>query len=515
MAGSWIACNSSLALNRDIPTKDLHHIGWTVREGAPAGGVNSIAQSRDGYLWLASYSGLFRFDGLRFDRISFQHDDRLRSMTVYDVFAPTSGGLWMGFALGGVGFLDEKGSLTVYNYRDGLPSAPEHRLTEGPDGTIWIGTSAGIGRFVRGHWQPLQLEGLPEGSTSDSLLVDSDDTLWLATDQAIYYLPHGETKLHGPTSGFAGYVTLAESATGALWASDDRGLRFIHQSKRPSGKPRNAEYSMQFDRDGALWATQSGVVYRLSYPERMTDRVVAWTSIGDVFTRQNGLTSVNSYGSMLQDREGNFWLSTGEGLDRLSERNLADVPLPASLTGAGSQLGDLGVASAENGAVWIFAYDSMAHRDVDGRFETSNFIKNVSSVSRAQDGSLWAGTSNALWRFMDQVAELFNEGGTLRVPTALIQPIVSDELVAALADLILEPATHATLEVAGPETVRFDELIRRVLQAKRDARHVIADAHARYFGAELADTSLIPLHTPYRTGGTTPDEWLARTRHSA
>jgi uncharacterized protein YbjT (DUF2867 family) len=117
--------------------------------------------------------------------------------------------------------------------------------------------------------------------------------------------------------------------------------------------------------------------------------------------------------------------------------------------------------------------------------------------------------------FMDQVAELFNEGGTLRVPTALIQPIVSDELVAALADLILEPATHATLEVAGPETVRLDELIRRVLQAKRDARHVIADAHARYFGAELADTSLIPLHTPYRTGGTTPDEWLARTRHSA
>lgn len=110
--------------------------------------------------------------------------------------------------------------------------------------------------------------------------------------------------------------------------------------------------------------------------------------------------------------------------------------------------------------------------------------------------------------FMGQVAELFNERGTLRVPTALVQPIVSDELVAVLADLVLQPAANATLEVAGPETTRFDDLIRRVLHAKRDGRKVIADAHARYFGAELADTSLIPLRVPYRMGTTTPNEWL-------
>jgi uncharacterized protein YbjT (DUF2867 family) len=97
--------------------------------------------------------------------------------------------------------------------------------------------------------------------------------------------------------------------------------------------------------------------------------------------------------------------------------------------------------------------------------------------------------SAQFFEFMGQVADSFNDGTTVRVPPALVQPIFSDDVVTVMADLVLGVPVNDTLEVAGPERLRFDELIRRVLVNKNDAREVTTDVHARYFGTELNDQS--------------------------
>ena len=84
---------------------------------------------------------------------------------------------------------------------------------------------------------------------------------------------------------------------------------------------------------------------------------------------------------------------------------------------------------------------------------------------------------------------------------------MSDDVAATLADLVLGAPLNGTVELAGPEQISLDELVRRFLRAKQDPRQVIADIRARYFGAELNDRSLTPGENP-RLGTTRFDEWL-------
>ena len=119
--------------------------------------------------------------------------------------------------------------------------------------------------------------------------------------------------------------------------------------------------------------------------------------------------------------------------------------------------------------------------------------------------------STQFFEFMGRVADSFSDGKTVRVPPALVQPIFSGDVVAALADLVLAAPANDTREVAGPEKLRFDELIRRVLANNHDARKVTTDVHARYFGTELNDQSLVPASTAARIGATRFESWLTRS----
>jgi uncharacterized protein YbjT (DUF2867 family) len=89
---------------------------------------------------------------------------------------------------------------------------------------------------------------------------------------------------------------------------------------------------------------------------------------------------------------------------------------------------------------------------------------------------------------------------------------VSDDVAAALSDVALGAPVNGTVELAGPERFSLDELVRRFLSAKQDTRRVVADVHARYFGAELNDRSLTPGGNP-RIGPTRFKDWLDRSIH--
>src|SRR5882757_7228989 len=111
-------CSCAAALNPDLSIKQLLHTAWGPREGAPPGGVQELAQTNDGFLWLRSYSGLYRFDGIAFEQVELPHDAKLASTDVLGVFAPRTGGLWVSVCTGGVAFLRD-GRSQVYGSQDG------------------------------------------------------------------------------------------------------------------------------------------------------------------------------------------------------------------------------------------------------------------------------------------------------------------------------------------------------------------------------------------------------------
>lgn len=113
------------------------------------------------------------------------------------------------------------------------------------------------------------------------------------------------------------------------------------------------------------------------------------------------------------------------------------------------------------------------------------------------------------FEFLGAIAGASTDGGTVRLPPARMQPIAADDVVAALADVAVGTPVNGIVEVAGPEPLPMDELVRRFLRATDDARPVIADARARYFGAALHDSSLVPGDHP-RLGSTRFERWLSQ-----
>src|SRR5690242_6900205 len=115
------------------------------------------------------------------------------------------------------------------------------------------------------------------------------------------------------------------------------------------------------------------------------------------------------------------------------------------------------------------------------------------------------------FEFVGGIADGATTGQTVRVSPAFLQPILSDDVVAALADVTIGAPVNGTVEVAGPEKIRLDELVRHFLSAKKDPREVITDVNARYFGAVLSDDSLTPGENA-RIAPTRFEDWISSYR---
>src|ERR1700747_2492320 len=114
------------------------------------------------------------------------------------------------------------------------------------------------------------------------------------------------------------------------------------------------------------------------------------------------------------------------------------------------------------------------------------------------------------FEFVGGIAQFSTEGATVRLPSALMQPIVSDDVAAALADVAIAEPLNDTVEVAGPEPIRMDDLVRRFLSAKGDPRKVITDVRALYYGVEVNDQSITTGENP-RLGPTRFEDWLSHS----
>ena len=114
------------------------------------------------------------------------------------------------------------------------------------------------------------------------------------------------------------------------------------------------------------------------------------------------------------------------------------------------------------------------------------------------------------FEFVKNIAQSATDGLTIRLSPVLMQPMVSDDVAAAVADVALGEPMNAMVEVAGPDKIRQDELVRQFLTATGDPRNVVTDTNAGYYGIKVNDQSLVPGDNP-RLGTTRFDEWLSRT----
>ena len=121
--------------------------------------------------------------------------------------------------------------------------------------------------------------------------------------------------------------------------------------------------------------------------------------------------------------------------------------------------------------------------------------------------------STQFFEFLGGIAQTGTEGNTVFLSPARVQPIASDDVAAALADVVLAAPANGVIEVAGPEQFSLAKLVQRFLSAKQDPREVVPDANALYFGEKLNDQSLTPGAAP-RIGPTRFENWLSQSTPS-
>jgi uncharacterized protein YbjT (DUF2867 family) len=122
--------------------------------------------------------------------------------------------------------------------------------------------------------------------------------------------------------------------------------------------------------------------------------------------------------------------------------------------------------------------------------------------------------STQFMEFLKGIAAEATQGSTVRVSPGLFQPIAVDDVAAIVAEVALTPPRNGIVEIAGPERAPFNEIVARYLKAVGDARTVVRDPEARYFGGHIEERSLVPLGEP-RLGRIGLDEWLRRSRAAA
>ncbi len=314
---------------------EFKHDAWSIERGAPSR-INAITQTRDGYLWIGSVEGLFRFDGVQFESVRLEGDQGQR-LVVSSLLATRSGELWVGLGR-------SRGVARLHNGRlvdthMPHPSREVNDLKEAPDGSIWVARGGRstqlLARFHEDRWEePESDAGLPARPVWQ-LHFAKDGGFWVVMSGALAFRAPGQTEFQLQEPGLSPRASLSEDSQGRLWLSDATGLRALHAAASPDTTFRypNAVGGSRvlFDREGHLWTTtfNSGVLRiqapgQVLSPERDDGRRVAtWQSSA-------GLTSDQTR-ALFQDREGNLWIGTELGLDLLRPASVvADPDLPAN-----------------------------------------------------------------------------------------------------------------------------------------------------------------------------------------
>jgi ligand-binding sensor domain-containing protein len=149
--------------------------------------MSSLAQTTDGFLWLGGPSGLFRFDGTRFERFHALSGDQLLSTDVYAVSAAPSGGLWVGYTFGGVSFVNN-GQVKNYPAITGTIN----QFAQDANGVVWGAASSGLWRFEHSAWHHLGTEWNAPSDYVGAMAFDETGALWVMAQKTLLCLRPGD-----------------------------------------------------------------------------------------------------------------------------------------------------------------------------------------------------------------------------------------------------------------------------------------------------------------------------------
>jgi signal transduction histidine kinase/ligand-binding sensor domain-containing protein len=393
-AGVLLACcNIASALNPSLDINQYAHTAWTARDGFFKGIISSIAQTPDGYLWLGTEFGLLRFDGVRTVLWQPPAGERLPSSFIRGLLAARDGRLWIGTTEGLVSWKD--GKLTHYPKVAGqLVSS----LLEDREGTIWV-TSTGTGTTGRlcaiqsGNAECYGENG-SFGRGVESLYEDSRGNLWAGGTFGLWRWKPGPPKIYPmPGSGITHSEALIEGANGVLLIAMQREMWQLVDGKAEAYPLQGAvgqfkPHVLLRDRNGGLWigTADHGLLH-------------VHDGRTDLFGRSDGLSG-NYVQSVFEDREGDIWVATLDGLDRFRDFAVPSVSVQEGLSGANVT----SVLAAADGSVWLGSHDGL-NRWSDGHVATYTKRGNglpedvIMSLFRDSRDRIWVSTRNSMSYF--------------------------------------------------------------------------------------------------------------------
>ncbi len=403
----FLSFASANALDRNRSINQFHHTAWTARDGAPSQ-ISALAQTADGYLWIGSALGLFRFDGAEFEQYAPPAGAQLPSHNIYALMATPDGGLWISFRPSGLGFLKD-GKLRIFNRPEELPKTQVYCFAQTPDGRIWAGTHDGLARFNGAGWDDIGADWNFEPNRVHTMFTDKGGTLWVSKEDAIVFLPRGAKFFQTFEKQDLSVLQFAEAKNGRLWAA--RFPKLVGPLKNPAAgsAAKNTEINTQasellFDRDGGLWLAAADEVKRIRFPEQLEAETVETNdSRIEIFRATDGLSG-SFAGNIFEDREGNIWIGTTRGLDRFRYSPIVPIALPD-----GGQ--KLTLSADERGGIWAGSavVDFFLHLD-DKRVESVAVKPKqiyVSSVYRDDAGAVWWGARGGIMRRQNEDFKFF------------------------------------------------------------------------------------------------------------
>ena len=390
-----LASSSScaFAVNPSFDVSQYAHTVWRVRDGFTRGAIQAIAQTPDGYLWLGTEFGLYRFDGVRAIPWHAPSGAVLPSGPIYSLLVARDGTLWIGTgAEGGVASWKD-GKLRRYPESDGQSISS---FLEDREGTIW---SSGQKNFSPQQICAIEKTGircygddgsLSRGGRVAKMYEDAKGTVWALAQSGIWRWRPGPPEFYPLPFGIDSTEGITEDEAGNLLLGVAGGIRRFHDGKteafRLPGKLQPFTVrTMLDDRDGGFWiATHHAGLIHVH-----RGRV-------DVFREADGLSS-DEVMALCQDRENNLWVATVDGLDRFRNTAVATFSLKEGLSNGQVR----SVLADKDGSVWI-ATPGGLDRWSDGQIATYNhrdgMLNGLSPASLFQDrnGRLWLSTTHEI-----------------------------------------------------------------------------------------------------------------------
>jgi PAS domain S-box-containing protein len=394
LAGMLIARTCAFGLNPALDVSQYAHTAWKIRDGFAKGSIIAIAQTADGYLWLGTAFGLYRFDGVRNVLWQPPPDQQLPSNTITKLVVARDGTLWIGAWSGLASW--KNGRLTQYAE---LAGSAIFALVEDRVGSIWVGANGPDGKLCEIRNGSVrcgpEMGGVDRGVFG--LHKDSKGNLWVGLETGVWRwrpgppefyavpgLPNG--RMQGMADSEDGTVLVA--ATGAVMRLADGRAKAVYQF--PTARRGFRVLKMLRDRDGGLWVAPAG-------------RGIVHIHQGrtDVFSESDGLSGNDIY-DLFEDREGNIWVATINGLDRFHE-------LPVVTYSKKQGLSDIpwgGMLAARDGSVWFATLNGLnhlshgqvavyrQHRTARGQEAVGNGLPDEGVGSFFQDsrGRIWVST---------------------------------------------------------------------------------------------------------------------------